>query len=198
MLVLTGCADDGPPAVASDVEVRAAGCSLVDELSSGIVVADGVVLTAAHGLRGATAVTVDGAPAVVLAVDHRIDAALVAVATTGPPVAMSAHVAPGPAGIDGRPVVVERLVVAVVDEPLDDATYRRQALVIDADVDPGDSGAGVFGPDGSLLGMVFATSTRRESIAYAVAASELQPFVASVLSSATGPPLRSPATQAAC
>ena len=201
VLVLAGCVDDGPPAVASDVEVRASGCSLVDDVSSGIVVADGIVLTAAHGLRGAVAVTADGVPGAVVAVDHRIDAAIVAVPTTGRPVAFAADVAPGRARIDGRPVVVERLVVAAVDEPRDDTTYRRRALVIDGDVASGDSGSGVFGTDGRLLGMVFATSTRRESVAYAVAASELQPFVESVLSSEAGPigpSLRSPATQAAC
>ena len=129
-----------------DVEVRAAGCSLVDELSKGIVVADGRVLTAAHGLRGATAVTVDGEPATVVALDHRIDAALLAAPTTGRPVAIATEVAPGPARIDGRPVVVERLVVASVEEPRDDATYRRRALVIDGDVRPGDSGSGVSAP----------------------------------------------------
>ena len=144
------------------------------------------MLTAAHGLRGAETVTVDGAPAVVVAVDHRIDAALVAVAATGSSVAFATHVAPGPARIDGRPVAVERLVVANVDEPRDGATYRRRALVIDGDVAPGDSGSGVFGADGRLLGMVFAASTRQESVAYAVAASELQPFVESVLSFETG------------
>ena len=174
LLALAACADDGPPAAAPDMEVRAAGCSLVDELSKGIVVADGRVLTAAHGLRGATAVTVDGEPATVVALDHRIDAALLAVPTTGRPVAIATEVAPGPARIDGRPVVVERLVVASVEEPRDDATYRRRALVIDGDVRPGDSGSGVRQPDGQLIGMVFAASTRTDSVAYAVAASELR------------------------
>lgn len=177
LLAVAGCTDDGPPAAASDVEVRAGGCSLVDNVSSGIVVADGRVLTAGHGLRGATSVTVDGEPGVVVAIDHRIDTALVAVPATGPPVAIAATVALGPARIDGQPVTVERFVVASVDEPRDDATHSRRALVVDGDVAPGDSGSGVFGPDGRLLGMVFATSTRTESVAYAVAASELQSFL---------------------
>ena len=42
-----------------------------------------------------------------------------------------------------------------VEEPRDDATYRRQALVIDGDVRPGDSGSCVQQPDGELIGMVF-------------------------------------------
>ena len=121
--------------------------------------------------------TVDGEPATVVALDHRIDAALLAAPTTGRPVAIATEVAPGPARIDGRPVVVERLVVASVEEPRDDATYRRRALVIDGDVRPGDSGSGVRHPDGQLIGMVFAASTRTDSVAYAVSASELQPFL---------------------
>ena len=177
LLVLAACGDDGPSAMAPDVEVRAAGCSLIDELSKGVVVAEGRVLTAAHGLRGATAVTVDGEPATVVALDQRIDAALLAAPTTGPPAAIATEVAPGPARIDGRPGVVERLVVASVEEPRDVATYRRRALVIDGDVRPGDSGSGVRQPDGELIGMVFAASTRTDSVAYAVAASELQPFL---------------------
>jgi hypothetical protein len=136
------------------------------------------VLTTAHGLRGATSLTVDGAPASVVAVDDRIDAALLATPTTGAPVAIAGHDAPGSARVAGRPVTVERLVTASVEEPRDDATYRRRALVIDGEVDPGDSGSGLFGPDGRLLGMVFAASARRDAVAYAVAASELAPFVA--------------------
>ena len=138
------CADDGPPAVAPDVEVRAAGCSLVDELSSGIVVADGRVLTAAHGLRGA-----DGGDRRRRAGDgrrrrpphrrrpHRRRR------RPGPPVAIAADVAPGRHGSTAGRSTVERLVVAAVEEPRDDATYRRQALVLDGDVGPGDSGSGV-------------------------------------------------------
>ena len=121
--------------------------------------------------------TVDGEPATVVALDQRIDAALLAAPTTGRPAAIATEVAPGPAQIDGRPVVVERLVVASVEEPRDDATYRRRALVIDGDVRPGDSGSGVRHPDGQLIGMVFAASTRTDSVAYAVSASELQPFL---------------------
>ena len=60
-----------------------------------------------------------------------------------------------------------------------DATrYERRALVLEADVTRGDSGAAVVGPDGSLLGMVFASSTRDAGVAYAVSAEELAPFVA--------------------
>lgn len=177
LLAATGCADDGPRAVASDVEVRAAGCSLVDQLARGMVVSDGYVLTVAHVVRGASTVTVDGAPGVVVAVDPRIDAALIAVATHGPAAATAASVANRRASIAGRPVVVERLVVASIDEPSDGETYRRRALVLDGQVTHGDSGSGVFGPDGGLLGMVFAASTRDGSVAYAVAASELRPFI---------------------
>ena len=177
VLVATGCVDDGPHAVAPDVDVRAAGCSLVDRLASGIVVADGYVLTAAHVVRGASTVTVDGTPGVVVAVDPRIDGALIAVATSGPAAVATTSVATRRATIDAQAVVIERRVVASIDEPMDDETYRRRALVLDGRVAHGDSGSGVFGPDGGLLGMVFAVSTRQAAVAYAVASSELRPFI---------------------
>ena len=170
--------------------MRASGCAAVDDVASGVVVADGHVLTVAHVVRGATAVTVDGSPGVVVAVDARIDAAVVAVATVGPPVDLADVVGVGPASIDGRPVAVRRVVVADVEEPRDATRYRRRALVLDADVGHGDSGAAVLGPDGALLGMVFASSRRTDDVAYAVTADELAPFVAAALADPTPSALR--------
>ena len=172
-----GCDDDAPPAAAHDVEVRASGCSLRDDIASGIVVADGYVLTVAHALRGATDVSVDGAAGTVVAVDPRLDAAIVAAPTTGSAAVTADRVHVGAAHVGGRPVTVERVVVADVEEPRDDTTYRRRALVLAGEVERGDSGSGVFDLDGSLLGMVFASSRGDRGVAYAVAVSELRPFV---------------------
>ena len=118
--------------------------------------------------RAASASTaVEGA---VVAVDRRLDAALIAVTTTGSAVAMAADVAVGPATIEGRPVFVRQLVTADVEEPRDATRYLRQALVVEAESRRGDSGAAVVAPDGSLLGMVFASSTRDPGVTYAVSA----------------------------
>src|SRR5262245_2700464 len=61
------------------VKVSTSGCSLVDDVSTGVVVADGQVLTAAHGLRGASEVQVDGMEARMVGLDSRVDAAVLAV-----------------------------------------------------------------------------------------------------------------------
>ena len=144
-----------------------------------MVVADGYVLTVAHVVRGASTVTVDGAPGVVVAVDHRIDAALIAVATHGPAAVatMASSSRSGQATIDGRPVVVERP-RRRLDRRAEPTTRRTDdsALVLDGQVTHGDSGSGVFGPDGAIA----RDGLRRvdgatASVAYAVATSELRP-----------------------
>ena len=178
---LVACSDDGPPAPAEAVSVRASGCAAVDDVASGVVVAPGHVLTVAHVLRDATTVTIDGVPGVVVALDARLDAAVVAAATDGPPVTLASDVGAGPARIGRQVVTVRRVVVAEVEEPRDATTYTRRALVLDADVGHGDSGAAVLADDGALLGMVFASSTRTEDVAYAVTADELAPLVSAAL-----------------
>jgi S1-C subfamily serine protease len=184
-LLLVACADDGPPLAARDVSVHAAGCSLRDAAARGIVVAPGAVLTVAHVVRGATGVTVDGAPGAVVAIDPRIDAALVRVRTTSGTVEPAPSAAPGPAVLDGQPVTVERTVTADVEEPHDDTTYRRAALVLSGHVERGQSGSAVLDPSGRLLGMVFAASRDASDVAYAVDVDELRAFVQSSLASTT-------------
>ena len=136
------------------------------------------MLTVGHVLREAERVTIDGVEGSVVAVDPRLDAAVIAVATTGMPLPMAAVVGTGPATIDGRPVTVTDVVVADVEEPRDATRYQRRALVLEADVTRGDSGAAVVGPDGSLMGMVFAVVDPDAGVAYAVSAEELAPFIA--------------------
>jgi S1-C subfamily serine protease len=175
---LTGCVDDGPASAPREVVVRASGCSLVDDLARGIVVADGYVLTVAHALRGARSVSVADAGGVVVATDPRVDAALIAAPIDGPAAKLADQVAVGPATLGGRPIEVVRTVHANVEEPRDDTTYRRQALVLRAEVARGQSGSAVIGPAGVLLGMVFAASNRTDDVSYAVSAVELGPFLA--------------------
>jgi S1-C subfamily serine protease len=92
---------------------------------------------------------------------------------------------PGPAVLDGRPVTVSRTVTADVEEPHDDTTYRRAALVIDGHVERGESGSAVLDPRGRLLGMVFAASRDTDDVAYAVDVTELRAFVQSSLGNTT-------------
>ncbi len=185
-VAVVACADDGPAPVARDVSVRVAGCSLRDALARGIVVAPGAVLTVAHVVRGATGVTVDGAPGTVVAIDPRIDAALLRVDTATGPVTPASSARPGPATLDGRPVTVARTVTADVEEPHDATIYRRAALVVAGHVERGESGSAVLDLRGRLLGMVFAASRETDGVTYAVDVRELRPFLEASLGN-TGP-----------
>jgi S1-C subfamily serine protease len=187
-IALAACGDDGPPADSQSVAIRVSGCAVTDEVATGVVVGDDLVLTVGHVLRRAERVSVDGREGAVVAIDRRLDAALIAVPTTGSVVAIAADVAVGPATIEGSPVFVRQLVSADVEEPRDATRYVRQALVVEAESSRGDSGSPVVALDGSLLGMVFASSTRDPGVTYAVSAVELAPFVASA--TATDRPVR--------
>jgi len=182
VLVVAGCAAGGTPTALIEFdrtrEVRFSGCSRVDELAVGIDIGDGLVLTVAHAVRGATAVTADGTPAEVVAIDHRVDAALVSVDERLSPLVLG----PGEGSLrlvtaDGaRAVGVEREVTVRIEEPRDGTVYERDGLVLDVVVAAGESGAAVVDGDGVLTGMVFATSRTSER-SYAVSATELRPFV---------------------
>ena len=178
-ITLAACGDDGPAADTRSVAIRTWGCALTDEVATGVVVGHDLVLTVGHVLRRAERVSVDGREGAVVAVDRRLDAALIAVPTTGSVVAMAGDVDVGPATIEGSPVFVRQLVSADIEEPRDATRYVRQALVVEAQSSRGDSGSPVVALDGSLLGMVFASSTRDPGVTYAVSAVELAPFVAS-------------------
>jgi len=172
-----GCGDDGPVPPPRAVEVRASGCSLADELAVGAPIGDGLVLTVGHVLRGASGVTVDGRRGEVVALDHRIDAGLVAVDLDAPRAHFSSAPSTGVVTLPDGPALLIDVVDANVDEPRDGTTHRRRALVLSADVVKGESGSLVLAPDSSILGMVFATSTGRHNVAYAVSSTELKPFV---------------------
>ena len=150
--------------------VRASGCSGADELAGGIDVGDGLVLTVAHALRGARTVTVDDSPGTMVALDHRIDAALVMTDGRLPPIGFAAG-RPGPASVvtdrGTPPIDVTRRVTVRIDEPRDGAIYERAALILDASMEHGDSGSGVVDNAGRLVGMVFAAS-RQTPRAHAV------------------------------
>ena len=179
-VVTTGCtADDGaqPPAERAR-EVRVSGCP-ASGVATGIDVGDGLVVTVAHVLRGADAITVDGGPAVAVVLDHRADLAVVTTARRSPVVPIGPG-GPGAARLvtagGSRTVHVDRRVTARIDEPRDDATYTRSALVVDGRVVPGESGSGLFDPAGRLTGVVFAASELAER-AYAVAGDEIAAVV---------------------
>jgi hypothetical protein len=167
------CGDDGPRSSPAIVAVRVSGCELRDELATGIVVADGLVLTVAHVLDGRKRVSVDGTAGSVVAVDERIDAALITADVRGPAVRFDVLARPGPVTITGNAASVTRVIDADVEPRGGGEPVRRRALVLDVPVRRGDSGA----DDGAVRGMVFAVSTGQDSTSYAVDAGELVAFV---------------------
>jgi S1-C subfamily serine protease len=189
-LVLVGAgADDGRPGAHPEralVRITAQGCTAVDTVATGWRAQDGLVVTAAHAVRGSTSVQVGGLPARVVALDNRTDVAvLVPPATTNAsPLALASvagathvWVARFP-GTTGASAVSEApagpVVTATIDEPVDDTAYSRQAFPVGVATDRGDSGAPVVDGRGRVAGMLFATARDDSATAYAVAAGDIR------------------------
>ena len=146
----------------------------------GVVVADGLVATAAHTVDGdLRALTVDGIPGSVVALDPRTDLALVRADLDAEPVAWAAddvdpmgaatlHLADGP-----HEVEVVRSGPLVVEDATDRATYRRLVHTFTPGVAAGVSGAPLTTPDDLLLGIVV-LDRRDTDEAHTVTAGELQ------------------------
>ena len=146
----------------------------------GVVVADGLVATAAHTVDGdLRALTVDGVPGSVVALDARTDLALVRADLDVEPVpwpagdvepigAATLHLADGP-----HPVEVVRSGPLVVEDATDRATYRRLVHTFTPGVAAGASGAPLTTPDDLLLGIVV-LDRRDTDEAHAVTAGELR------------------------
>ena len=181
-------ATPSPPAAAPMiVSVRADGDG-PDAHATGFAVRDGKVVTVAHVLDGAGAITVrsPGGPARrarVVRRDRRADLAVLAVPGAG---GRRIRVATPPAGSamwmlvvrDGQPAwrraEVRRAIVAHVRAPRAERALARPALELDARPRAGDSGAPVVTASGGLAGVLFARSRMRDSTAYAVDATTLK------------------------
>lgn len=179
----TACANDAPARVAT-VEIAATPCDRpTARLGVGTVVADGVVLTAAHVVEDELRhVEVDGRPARVEALDARVDAAVLAVdAPLDEGVAMTTEVDVSDAVRIVTPTEVietsiRRIVTLSVDDATDGVVHRRQAMVLDGAVPEGTSGAPVVDRDGSVVGLVNVVHAGRE-VTYATPTAELQTLI---------------------
>jgi S1-C subfamily serine protease len=182
---------DWQAAVPAAVEVRAFGCGPAVRRGSGVVVAQERIVTVAHLVAGAEAVVVGDArgrrgPARLLALDLERDLALLQVEGLDGPSLAAGEAEAGREGrllrfttsgfdpIRFRPV---RRVRARIFDHYGSRTAERDALEIEAAIDPGDSGAALVDETGALVGILFASSRRVEGKAYAVAASELRPLL---------------------
>lgn len=148
------------------------------EIATGVVVASGHVMTVAHVFSGDARIEVTdprGAlrPATVARSRASQDLALLdAPRVTGTDVRYDRAVGPLQVllrrtnGVTARPAELRRRIAArLVGQP---GRPRRAVLELTARIVPGDSGAPVIDADGDVVGILFARSTRRDGIAYAV------------------------------
>ena len=183
-VALPGCGADLPDGVVGLTHV---GCPPETSNGSGITVEPGLVLTAAHVLKGADEVAVTNGrrttTATVVAFDPAMDLALVRLADglgTPTPIAELDDIGEedmeGRSGVayvlrDGRvvsiPVTVRRMINLRTEDIYIDGRYDRPAWELDADTRSGDSGGAVV-IDGRVIGVLSLRSNRFESRAYAV------------------------------
>lgn len=174
---------DPPPsgwqaAAPSVVEVLASGWGRQEVHGSGAVVRADRVATVAHLVAGARTVAVSVEKgrrrrARVVAVDPEHDLALLEVEGLEVAALPRAEATDGeegrmlsPARDDASEFRITRRVRARI------AGVERDALAIDADIDPGDSGAALVDTRGRLVGLVFAASRERDG-GYAIPSGEL-------------------------
>jgi S1-C subfamily serine protease len=174
-----GCAADPPSGV---VGLTVTGCSTGEAHGSGIVVAPGLVLTAAHVVKGAKSIDVtDGArdaTGSIVAFDPQMDLAYVRLdADLGGASATSDRtVDRGERGLayvfrDGRPatipVTVRRPINIRTEDIYIEGETNRPGFELDAEIQSGDSGGPVV-VDGEIVGVLWARSSKYEHRAYAI------------------------------
>jgi S1-C subfamily serine protease len=174
-----------PPAVGGSVVRLTIDTGLLrPELAAGWVGPCGFVVTVAHALDRARAITVTDAPgrsaeATIAAIDHRPDLALLeapalrltALGVDPPRSGQAWVVLPRPGRPELAAMGVEPVGVNISDYS---GEHRRAGLQLDRPLVPGDSGAPVVGARGRVVGVVFAASERR---AYATSAVEVTALV---------------------
>ncbi len=172
-------------AEASTVRVSAATCGF-ESSGSGVVVADGYVVTNAHVVAGASrrgvrvtgiagqvdAVVVLFDPALDVAVLHAPDlqAASLRFANTDPGRgAVGAALGyPGGGSLTVVPAAVTGAYAATGRDIYDQATVRRQIIELRAMIDRGDSGGPFVLRDGTVGGLIFAEARTDDDVGYAL------------------------------
>ena len=161
-----------PPFAASQraVRIETTGCGHAsDRVGSGVAVGDGLVVTVAHLVVEAddiTASVAGGEPdaAVVIAVDRRLDLALLRMPANSIPAVATSTAEQGATGLIVGAAAsgnvrfeVTEVVTLTIEEVLGSDRYSRAGYQLEALTATGDSGAGAYDDEDGLLGIVFAT-----------------------------------------
>lgn len=174
---------------ASTVMVEGVAC-LFERDGSGFTVAPETVVTNAHVVAGETRTTVirpDGRRlrAEVTVFDPARDLALLQVpglgeeplplgtGRVGTTAAVFGHPG-GQAALRVSPAGIRQQVNALGQDLYELGVTRRAVFVLAANLEPGDSGAGLVDADGAVVGVAFAISPNNPQTAYALATSELR------------------------
>ena len=215
---LCGCVGDDPdPPVGqvgqvdaerlmrSGVGIRASGCSLVDQLGSGIAVGDArTIVTAAHTVAGARRLAVETSEGRTITADlvaFDPDRDLAVLRTSAPSGASGdvglelADVTLGDAtvvvwdpdaGVSAAEVDVTRRLAITIEDIYVEREVRRSGLEIAGEIVVGDSGAGVVDGDGNVIGIVYAASRDRDLVGFAVDRDEVDSVLAAADAAAAG------------
>ena len=188
--------DRGAPADAV-VAIGATGCRLTPTRAVGVVVADELLATVAHAVAGEDEITVttpDGRElrGVVAAIDTDLDAAVIRVEgldlaalpreryVTDDDDAVSLWTS-ADGVVQSAPVEIRRRVTIRTTDIYREGEHLRPGLELRADVEAGDSGGGLVGADGELLGLVWATSRERDDRAWAMPIETVDPLLAAAM-----------------
>lgn len=174
---------------ASVVKIQGDGCGGIVS-GSGFIVSTGLVATNAHvvaGIRSPRVIDSNGThSATPIWFDPNLDFAVLRVSNlAGKPLAFdTAHIGHGtPGGVLGYPGggPFTASTAAVLDEftaegknIYNQGDTSRNIYSIQADVVPGNSGGPLVATDGSIMGVVFATSTEYNNVGYALSNAQVQ------------------------
>jgi S1-C subfamily serine protease len=169
-------------ALASTVGIEAVGCEPTTERGTGVLLRDGMVLTAAHVIAGTDLISVvfedETLTAQVVAFDPEQDLAVVRVDTARPGLSLG-EIDPGDSAwvmafnhFDDTPVpkpveVVRHLAVTTSDIYLD-GSFERPVLELTGQLATGDSGGALINESGEVGGIIYATSRTESNIGFAL------------------------------